>query len=346
MATYKRLTYKKAGVDIDEGDRFVGIIKPLVRKTFRPEVMADIGSFGALFKLDIRKYKEPILVSGTDGVGTKLKIAFMTGRHDTVGIDLVAMCVNDILTSGAEPLFFLDYFATGKLKPEKAAEVIKGIANGCLEAGCSLVGGETAEMPGFYESGEYDLSGFAVGVVDKKKIIDGARIKDGDALIGIPSSGLHSNGYSLARKVLFDFKKMSFKKILPQLGIPLGEELLKPTRIYVKTFKVLREKVDVRGIAHITGGGIPGNLPRIFPKGLGAVLFEGSWPEPAIFSVIRNAGNVPEEDMRRTFNMGVGLITVVSKEQGGIALAALKKKGIGAYLMGKVKKGISGVRYE
>lgn len=346
MVTYKRLTYKKAGVDIDEGDRFVGIIKPLVRKTFRPEVMADIGSFGALFKLDIRKCKEPILVSGTDGVGTKLKIAFMTGRHDTVGIDLVAMCVNDILTSGAEPLFFLDYFATGKLKPEKAAEVIKGIANGCLEAGCSLVGGETAEMPGFYERGEYDLSGFAVGVVDKKKIIDGARIKDGDALIGIPSSGLHSNGYSLARKVLFDFKKMSFKKILPQLGIPLGEELLKPTRIYVKAFKVLREKVDVRGIAHITGGGIPGNLPRIFPKGLGAVLFEGSWPEPAIFSVIRNAGNVPEEDMRRTFNMGVGLITVVSKEQGGIALAALKKKGIGAYLMGKVKKGISGVIYE
>lgn len=346
MGTYKRLTYKKAGVDIDEGDRFVGIIKPLVRKTFRPEVMADIGSFGALFKLDIRKCKEPILVSGTDGVGTKLKIAFMTGRHDTVGIDLVAMCVNDILTSGAEPLFFLDYFAIGKLKPEKAAEVIKGIANGCLEAGCSLVGGETAEMPGFYERGEYDLSGFAVGVVDKKKIIDGARIKDGDALIGIPSSGLHSNGYSLARKVLFDYKKMSFKKILPQLGIPLGEELLKPTRIYVKAFKVLREKVDVRGIAHITGGGIPGNLPRIFPKGLGAVLFEGSWPEPAIFSVIRNAGNVPEEDMRRTFNMGVGLITVVSKEQGGIALAALKKKGIGAYLMGKVKKGISGVIYE
>lgn len=346
MGTYKRLTYKKAGVDIDEGDRFVGIIKPLVRKTFRPEVMADIGSFGALFKLDIRKCKEPILVSGTDGVGTKLKIAFMTGRHDTVGIDLVAMCVNDILTSGAEPLFFLDYFATGKLKPEKAAEVIKGIANGCLEAGCSLVGGETAEMPGFYERGEYDLSGFAVGVVDKKKIIDGARIKDGDALIGIPSSGLHSNGYSLARKVLFDFKKMSFKKILPQLGIPLGEELLKPTRIYVKAFKVLREKVDVRGIAHITGGGIPGNLPRIFPKGLGAVLFEGSWPEPAIFSVIRNAGNVPEEDMRRTFNMGMGLITVVRKEQGGIALAALKKKGIGAYLMGKVKKGISGVIYE
>ncbi len=345
MGTYERLTYKKAGVDIDEGDRFVRIIKPLVRKTFRPEVMADIGSFGALFKLDARRYKEPILVSGTDGVGTKLKIAFMTGRHDTVGIDLVAMCVNDVLTSGAEPLFFLDYFATGKLKPERAAEVIKGIANGCLEAGCSLVGGETAEMPGFYERGEYDLSGFAVGVVEKSKIIDGSRIQDGDALIGVPSSGLHSNGYSLVRRVLFDFKKMSVKKILPQIGIPLGEELLKPTRIYVKTYRALREKVDVKGMAHITGGGIPGNLPRIFPKGLGAVLFNGAWPEPLIFSLIRSAGDVPEQDMRRTFNMGVGFIAVVSKEQGGRALAALRKNGIGAYLIGEVRKGIRGVRY-
>ncbi len=342
----RRHTYKMAGVDIDEGDRFVGIIKPLVRKTFRPEVMADIGSFGALFKLNTRRYKEPVLVSGTDGVGTKLKIAFMTGRHDTVGIDLVAMCVNDILTSGAEPLFFLDYFATGKLKPEKAAEVIRGVATGCLEAGCSLVGGETAEMPGFYERGEYDLSGFAVGVVERSMIVDGKRIKDGDALIGIPSSGLHSNGYSLVRKVLFDFKKISVKRIFPQIGIPLGEELLKPTMIYVKTYKALREKVVVKGMAHITGGGIPGNLLRIFPKGLGAVLFKGAWPEPAIFSLIRDAGKVPEEDMRRTFNMGIGFITVVSKEQEGMALAALRRKGIDAYLIGKVKKGISGVLYE
>jgi phosphoribosylformylglycinamidine cyclo-ligase len=345
METNKRLTYKKAGVDIDEGERFVRIIKPLVRRTFRREVMADIGSFGAFFKLDIRKYKEPILVSGTDGVGTKLKIAFMTGRHDTVGIDLVAMCVNDILTSGAEPLFFLDYFASGKLKPESAAEVIKGITNGCLEAGCSLVGGETAEMPGFYARGEYDLSGFAVGVVEKRKMIDGRRIKDTDSLIGIPSSGLHSNGYSLVRKVLFDYKKMSVNKVLPEIGIPLGEELLKPTKIYVNAYKALSKKVDVKGMAHITGGGIPGNLPRIFPKGLGAVLTKGAWPEPAIFSVIRKVGNVPEQDMRRTFNMGLGFIIVVGAKDDEKALTALKKKGVGAYLIGRVKKGIRGVRY-
>src|SRR5512139_3902256 len=225
MGNKSRLTYKKAGVDIDEGERFVRIIKPLVRRTFRREVMADIGSFGAFFRLDTRKYKDPILVSGTDGVGTKLKIAFMTGRHDTVGIDLVAMCVNDILTSGAEPLFFLDYFATGKLRSESAAEVLRGITDGCLEAGCSLIGGETAEMPGFYARGEYDLSGFAVGVVERRKVIDGSRIKGGDSLIGIPASGLHSNGYSLVRKVLFDSKKMSVKKVLPELGVSLGEEL-------------------------------------------------------------------------------------------------------------------------
>jgi len=341
----KRLTYKQAGVDIDEGERFVRIITPLVRKTFRPEVLADIGSFGAFFRLDRRKYRDPILVSGTDGVGTKLKIAFMTGRHDTVGIDLVAMCVNDILTSGAEPLFFLDYFATGRLKPEKAAEVIKGITKGCLEAGCSLVGGETAEMPGFYAPGEYDLSGFAVGVVDRRNVIDGRRIKGGDTLIGIPSSGLHSNGYSLARKVFFDLKKMSIKKVLPEIGIPLGEELLRPTNIYVKAFKALKDKVDVKGMAHITGGGIPGNLPRIFPKGLGAVLFRGSWPEQAIFTVIRKAGDIPEEDMRRTFNMGIGFIVVVAEGEGKKAIGTLRKRGLGAYLIGQVTKGANGVRY-
>src|SRR3990172_756186 len=252
----KKLTYKKAGVDIEEGDRFVDIISPLVRKTFRPEVMTDIGSFGALFRINSRKYKSPVLVSGTDGVGTKLKVAFLADRHDTVGIDLVAMCVNDILTSGAEPLFFLDYFASGKLRPEKAAEVVKGIAIGCMEAGCSLVGGETAEMPGFYDKGEYDLSGFAVGIVDKAKIVDGRRIKDGDAVIGVSSSGLHSNGYSLVRKVFFDLKRMSVKKIVPELGCSLGEELLRPTRIYVRAYNAIKNKVDVRGMAHITGGGI------------------------------------------------------------------------------------------
>ena len=340
-----KLTYKKAGVDIDEGERFVRIITPLVRKTFRPEVMADIGSFGAFFKLNTRKYKEPVLVSGTDGVGTKLKIAFMMDRHDTVGIDLVAMCVNDILTSGAEPLFFLDYFATGRLRPEKAAAVVKGIAEGCRQAGCSLVGGETAEMPGFYKDGEYDLSGFAVGVVEKKSMIDGSRIKPGDVLVGLTSSGLHSNGYSLARKVLFGRKKITVEKVLPYLGIPVGEELLKPTRIYVKAFKALDGKVDLKGMAHITGGGIPGNLPRIFPKGLGASMFKGSWPEQPIFGLIRRYGNVPADDMKRTFNMGIGFIVVVSKGESDETIGILKKKGFPAYLIGEIRKGIEGVLY-
>ena len=254
------LTYKKAGVDIDEGDRFIRLISPLARKTFRPEVMTGIGSFNALFKLDVKRYKKPVLVSGTDGVGTKLKIAFLTDRHNTVGIDLVAMCVNDILTSGSEPLFFLDYFATGKLKPEKAAEVIKGIVEGCKQAGCSLIGGETAEMPGFYPKGEYDLSGFAVGVVDKDKIIDGSKIRKGDAIIGLASNGLHSNGYSLVRKLFFDIKKMKTSARIAEFGTSLGEELLKPTKIYVKAFNAIRDKVRIKGMAHITGGGIPGNL--------------------------------------------------------------------------------------
>src|SRR4030065_1235339 len=267
-----KLSYKTAGVDVAEGDRYVRLISPIVKKTFRPEVMTEIGSFSALFKLDITKYREPVLVSGTDGVGTKLKIAFLMDRHDTVGIDLVAMCVNDILTSGAEPLFFLDYFATGKLRPEKAAEVVKGIAGGCIESGCSLVGGETAEMPGFYGKGEYDLSGFAVGIVEKAKIINGKSIKDGDAVIGISSSGLHSNGYSLVREVFFKLKRMSVKKFIPQLGCSLGDELLRPTRIYVKAFNALKRNVEIKGMAHITGGGIDGNLPRIFPKGIGAVI--------------------------------------------------------------------------
>jgi len=345
MEKKSRLTYKKAGVDIDEGERFVRIITPLVRKTFRPEVMADIGSFGAFFKLNTRKYKEPVLVSGTDGVGTKLKIAFMMDRHDTVGIDLVAMCVNDILTSGAEPLFFLDYFATGRLKPEKAAAVVKGIAEGCRQAGCSLVGGETAEMPGFYKDGEYDLSGFAVGVVDKKRAIDGSRIKHGNVLLGLVSSGLHSNGYSLARKVLFEHKKITVRKVLPDLGIPVGEELLKPTRIYVKAVKAIMAKVDVKGMAHITGGGIPGNLPRIFPKGVGARIFRDSWPEQPIFGLIKKYGNVPAEDMSRTFNMGIGFIIVVDRGEMQKAMHILKRNGFPAYLIGEVQKGIRGVVY-
>ena len=339
------LTYKKSGVDIDEGDRFVSLISPLARKTFRPEVMTGIGSFNALFKLDVKRYKKPVLVSGTDGVGTKLKIAFLTDRHDTVGIDLVGMCVNDILTSGSEPLFFLDYFASGKLKPEKAAEVIKGIVEGCKQAGCSLIGGETAEMPGFYPKGEYDLSGFAVGVVDKDKIIDGSKIRKGDAIIGLASNGLHSNGYSLVRKLFFDIKKMKTSARIAEFGTSLGEELLKPTKIYVKAFNAIRDKVRIKGMAHITGGGIPGNLPRIFPKVISAVIDEGSWPVPPVFQVIRKMGKVPVADMRMTFNMGIGYIIVIPKTEADKSISILRKAGYDSFVIGNIEKGGQGTRY-
>lgn len=342
----EEITYRKAGVDIDEGERFVKIISPLVRKTFRPEVLTDIGSFGALFRLNTARYKEPVLVSGTDGVGTKLKVAFMMDRHNTVGIDLVAMCVNDIFTTGAEPLFFLDYFATGKLSPEKAALVIEGIVEGCRDAGCALIGGETAEMPGFYQDGEYDLSGFAVGVVDRSQIIDGSGIKAGDSLIGLLSSGLHSNGYSLARKVFFDVGKMDVSAYVPDLGTALGDELLKPTRIYVRAFGALKDRVRVKGIAHITGGGVPGNLPRVFPVGIGAVIKKGSWPVPPVFGLIQNMGNVPREDMARTFNMGIGCIMVVPEEVSENALSLLRDAGFNSYVIGSVVKGNKEVKYE
>jgi phosphoribosylformylglycinamidine cyclo-ligase len=345
MGKKRSLTYRKAGVDISEGERFVDLISPLVRQTFRREVMTDIGSFGALFKLNTRKYRNPVLVSGTDGVGTKLKLAFMADRHETVGIDLVAMCVNDVLTCGAEPLFFLDYFATGRLRPEKAVDVIRGIVSGCREAGCSLIGGETAEMPGFYGKGEYDLSGFAVGIVERRRIIDGSMIKQGDSVIGISSSGLHSNGFSLVREVLFNRNKFSLRKMFPEVGISLGEELLKPTRIYVKAFDALNSKVRIKGMAHITGGGIPGNLPRIFPKGIGAVLKNNSWPVHPIFRIIQDAGNVPANDMKRTFNMGIGFVVIVDDNDKEESVRILKKKGFGAYHIGVIKKGVKGIRY-
>lgn len=334
----EEITYKKAGVDIDEGDRFVSLISPMVKKTFRPGVMTDIGSFGALFNLDIKKYKEPVLVSGTDGVGTKLKIAFMMDKHDTVGIDLVAMCVNDILTLGAEPLFFLDYFATGKLRSEKASEVVKGIAEGCKESGCALIGGETAEMPGFYTEEEYDLAGFAVGVVDKPAIVDGSKIQEGDAVIGIASSGIHSNGYSLVRKVLFDVANIKPDDHVPELNMKLGEELLKPTRIYVKAFNAVKEKIGIKGMAHITGGGITGNLPRIIRDGLTAVIKKDSWPVPPIFSLVKKHGNVPDDDMRKTFNMGIGYIMIVNEKDSETALACLKDNGFKAYRIGVMEK--------
>lgn len=343
----KGLTYKEAGVSIDEGERFVSLISPLVRKTFRKEVITEIGSFGALFKLDITKYKEPVLVSGTDGVGTKLKIAFMADRHETVGIDLVAMSVNDILTSGAEPLFFLDYFATGRLVPEKAVKVIEGIVEGCREAGCSLIGGETAEMPGFYADDEYDLAGFAVGIVDKGDIIDGSGIRSGDIIIGITSNGLHSNGYSLVRKVFFDLHRMNLSDYIPELNKTLGEELLRPTRIYVRAIDSLKERnIPIKGIAHITGGGITGNLPRILPDGLSAHVRIGSWPVEPIFRLIEEMGKVPADEMRRTFNMGIGYTVILSEEYAGRALQSLKDNGFDSFIIGRIEKGKREVRYE
>jgi len=339
------LTYRQAGVDIEEGDRFVRMIAPVVKKTFRPEVMAGIGSFGSLFKLDTSRYKNPVLVSGTDGVGTKLKIAFMTGVHDTVGIDLVAMCVNDILTSGAEPLFFLDYFAMGKLKADESVSVVEGIAKGCEMAGAALVGGETAEMPGFYSDGEYDLSGFAVGVVDGGSIIDGSGVEEGDVVLGLSSSGVHSNGFSLVRKVFFEKMKMGVNDKPDGLDVKLGEELLKPTTIYVKPVLELLKDVPVKAMAHITGGGIPGNLPRVLPEGLRARVESSKWPELPVFGLIRKHGNVPEDDMRRTFNMGIGFTIVVKPDFVNKTLETFRRKSYDCYNIGTIEKGDRGVIY-
>lgn len=342
-----KLTYKQSGVDIDKGNELVEIIKPLARSTFKPHVMTDIGSFGAFCKIDKARYRDPVLVSGTDGVGTKLRIAFMMNRHDTVGIDLVAMSVNDILTSGAQPLFFLDYFATGKLSTKTAGAVIRGIAEGCKMADCSLIGGETAEMPGFYAKGEYDLAGFAVGIVDKDRIINGSGIKEGDVLIGLASSGLHSNGYSLARKLFFDIKKYKPSKKLKELGCTIGEALLNPTRIYVRSVLKVIEKYKIKGIAHITGGGLTENLPRILPKkpALKFAIEKGSWPVPPIFRLIQEMGSVPEGEMYKTLNMGIGMVLVVSQTDAPAVMKKLKQLGEDAYIIGSVKKGKGGVVY-
>jgi phosphoribosylformylglycinamidine cyclo-ligase len=333
------ITYKKAGVDIDEADKFVKMISPMVKTTFRKEVLTDIGLFAGLFKLDIKKYKEPVLVSGTDGVGTKLKIAFQVDKHDTVGIDLVAMCVNDILTVGAEPLFFLDYFAIGKLDADRASRVIKGIVEGCRQAGCALIGGETAEMPGFYKKNEYDLSGFAVGVVNKNEIINGAEIKEGDAVIGVASSGLHSNGFSLVRKVLFDIGKIKIDQYVSELGCSIAEELLKPTKIYVNAFFALKGKVKIKGMAHITGGGIPGNLPRIFQKNISAKINKNSWDIPPIFKFIEKIGKIDKKEMYKVFNMGIGYIFIVDKSDVDKTLKTLSKNGYKSYIIGEILKG-------
>ena len=340
-----KLTYKAAGVDIDAGDRFVEGIKPFVKSTFRPEVLTQIGGFGGLFGIMAGKYKEPVLVSGTDGVGTKLKVAFMADRHDTVGIDLVAMSVNDIVVAGAEPLFFLDYLACGKLNADRLTDVVKGIAEGCKRAGCALIGGETAEMPGFYAEGEYDLAGFAVGVVDRDKIIDGSKIAPGDAVVGFASSGLHSNGYSLARKVFFDAAKLNIEDVIPGLGRTVSDELLTPTRIYVKTILSLMDGFAIKGLAHITGGGITGNLPRVFPEGCRARIKKGSWDIKPVFKYIQEKGGIEEAEMFRDFNMGLGMMAVVHKKDADAFVKAAEGLGEKAYLVGEIIKGEKGVDY-
>jgi phosphoribosylformylglycinamidine cyclo-ligase len=330
------MTYKAAGVDIEAGNRFVNLIKPLVKATSRPEVLTDIGGFGGLFSLNTRKYPDPVLVASTDGVGTKLKLAFQLDRHDTVGIDLVAMCVNDIIVQGAEPLFFLDYFATGALAPEKAAEVVKGIAEGCKHAGCALIGGETAELPGFYAPGEYDLAGFTVGVVDRNAIIDGSTMQVGEALIGIASSGLHSNGYSLARKIVAERLGNDLDAILPELGVPLGEVLLQPTRIYVKPILNLLRSFQIQGMAHITGGGLLENVPRMLPRHGKALIRTDKWPKPPIFEVLREAGKLEASELYRTFNYGIGLVMAVPRQEAGEIIDRLRGMKEDAYLIGEI----------
>jgi phosphoribosylformylglycinamidine cyclo-ligase len=310
----------------------------MVKSTYRPEVIADLGGFGGLFSLNSSKYRQPVLVSGTDGVGTKLKLAFMADKHDTVGIDLVAMCVNDIIVQGAEPLFFLDYLATGRLVPEKASEVVKGIAQGCSMAGCALIGGETAEMPGFYSEGEYDLAGFAVGVVERDNIIDGSSITVGNKLIGINSNGLHSNGYSLARKVLFDIMGLGINSPLPGLDCTVAEELLTPTRIYVKTVLNLIRDFRINGIAHITGGGLLENVPRILPNGCKAIIAKDSWAVPPIFPLLQQGGGIEEMEMFRTFNYGIGMVLVVPDNEAEEILIRLSGLNEKAFVIGEVAK--------
>ena len=336
MSDRSSMTYKGAGVDIEAGNRFVDMIKPLVKSTSRPEVLTDIGGFGGLFSLNKDKYQSPVLVSSTDGVGTKLKLAFQLDRHNTVGIDLVAMCVNDIIVQGAEPLFFLDYLATGMLAPEKAAEIVEGIAEGCRQAGCALVGGETAELPGFYQDGEYDLAGFTVGVVDRDAIIDGSSIQVGEILVGIASNGLHSNGYSLARRIVEERLEKGLETILPALGEPLVEALLRPTRIYVKSILNLLRDFTIQGMAHITGGGLLENVPRVLPRHCKAVIHKDSWPKLPLFEFLREAGNLEERELYRTFNYGIGMVLVVRKGDVDDIMSRLHGLNEQAYVIGEI----------
>jgi phosphoribosylformylglycinamidine cyclo-ligase len=342
MATTQALTYAKAGVSIAAGEELVRRIGPIAARTRVRGLLAGVGGFSALFDLNGRAYRQPVLVSSTDGVGTKLKIAFMTGIHDTVGIDLVAMSVNDILTQGAEPLFFLDYFVCGKLDVKIAEAVVRGIADGCRQAGCVLIGGETAEHPGDFPKGEYDLAGFAVGVLEKNQILNPRAIVPGDILIGLPSSGLHSNGYSLARKVLLEIGGMRLARRVHELGRSLGEELLEPTRIYGNTMRKLLGRFAVKGAAHITGGGITGNLPRVLPRDARALIDRDSWPVPPIFGLIQRIGRVSQAEMDRTFNNGLGMILVVGREHADGVVQLIKRNREKCYVIGEICKGARG----
>ena len=339
------MDYRDSGVDIAAGNETVRRIKSLAKATFTSGVLSDIGSFGGLFQLDRDRYREPVLVSSADGVGTKLKVAFMTGRHDTVGADLVNHCVNDILVQGAEPMFFLDYVATGRLSPDVTEQVVAGVARGCRENGCALLGGETAEMPGFYADGEYDIAGFIVGIVEKSRVIDGRSIVPGDSLIGLPSDGLHTNGYSLARKVLFDAAGLRPDVFVPEIGATVGEALLAPHRSYLNAIKPLLERGLVKGMAHITGGGITENLPRVLPEGTAAAVNPGAWDMPPLFSFLQQRGRIATDEMLRAFNMGIGLIVVCAPSDTGPAVDALRQSGSSPVLIGRVTTGRREVRY-
>jgi len=330
--------YQKAGVDLAAADEAVERLKPLAKRTLRPEVLSGLGGFGGLFALNQSKYKNPVLVSGTDGVGTKLKLAFELDSHETIGIDLVAMCVNDILVQGAEPLFFLDYLACGKLFPQKVEAVVKGISEGCLQSGCALLGGETAEMPGMYKTAEYDLAGFAVGAVEREKLIDGSKIEAGNVLLGLASSGVHSNGFSLVHKILAE-NSQSINSTLPDTAETIGEALLTPTRIYVKSILKLLEAVDVRGMSHITGGGLPGNVPRMLPENTVAEIEKSSWPDLPIFSFLRKESGLPDEELFPVFNMGIGFVICVPQSAEKITKEILEKNGETVYRIGQIVSG-------
>ncbi|MBU0482946.1 MAG: phosphoribosylformylglycinamidine cyclo-ligase [Proteobacteria bacterium] len=336
MTDQKKSRYAEAGVDIDQGNKFIDNIKPLVAATFRRGVLTEIGGFGGLFALGDDRYKDPVLVSSTDGVGTKLNIATMCNRHDTIGIDLVAMCVNDVVVSGARPLFFLDYFSIGKLDLDVATDVVRGIAKGCEIAKCSLIGGETAEMPGLYREGDYDLAGFVVGIVERDDIIDGSEIREGDKIIGLASSGIHSNGYSLVRKICFDELGLKIDDHVDELSCSIGEELLKPTRIYTEPLLNLIKNFKIKGLVHITGGGFTDNIPRILPHGCQAIINNGSWAVPPIFSFLQKKGNVTPAEMFRTFNCGIGMVIFVDPKQAEDISFQLAALGETSFVIGEV----------